>query len=201
MKFFSRYLVPLFSLALTASAAHAQALGFLTLHNVDLGGNAIGQFTPIVATNTGFTQSTTDSFGGNFSIRAHPKPWAGVEFNYAFTEFQEKWTASYEYDKVKTDMHEATAAYIFHPHFRKLQPFVNIGGGYIDFVPVQGQNQWRGTGLLEVGLDIPTSNPHFGFRAQARTLVYRNPNYNYFSFGTADWVATTEPAFGAWIRF
>ena len=196
----TRLLAPVFALSLAATAAQAQ---FYKLHNVDLTGSAVGQFTtPLTSNNTGVTQYTTDSFGGLFSLREHPVPWAGIEFNYSFTDFQERYVGPTYYQHVKTDAHEATAAYIFHPHFRKLQPFVNVGGGYIDFVPsVAGPNQWRGVGLLEVGFDVPTSNPHFGFRVQGRTLVYRDPNFYSSQIGSKTWVSTEEPTLGAYLRF
>jgi hypothetical protein len=190
-----------FALVLSAVEAHAQGTRMFNIHNVDVGGNAIGQYTTEMTDNFGYHQATTDSFGGNFSLRAHPVAWAGIEFNYSYTDFHERYTGFNNYDSIKTDMHEATAAYIFHPHLKHLQPFVNVGGGYIDFVPpVQGPSQWRGAGLLEIGTDIPTSNPHFGFRVQGRALFYRNPNF-YYNFGTANWVGTGEPSFGAWVRF
>ncbi len=199
MKLLTRIAAPLCALILTASAANAQ---FYKLHNVDLGGNAMGQFTtPLTTTYTGVTQRTTDSFGGILSMREHPVAWAGIEFNYGYTDFHERFVGPTYIASVKTNMHEATAAYIFHPHFRKLQPFLNIGGGGIDFLPTQGSSQWRGAGLVEVGFDIPTSNPHFGFRVQGRSLIYRDTNYGSPLFGSKTWVSTEEPSFGSWMRF
>ena len=133
--------------------------------------------------------------------------FAGIEVNYGYTEFSEYYNTTDFRARVKTDMHEATAAYVFHPHFRHYQPFVTIGGGAIDFVPQLGQNQWRGTGLVEAGFDIPTKNPHFGFRAEGRALIYRDPNFgsstaaNSPSIGSKTWVVTDEPTVGAWYRF
>ena len=68
-------------------------------------------------------------------------------------------------------------------------------------MPANGQNQWRGAGLVELGFDIPTSNPHFGFRVQGRELIYRAPNYNQPALASKAWVGTSEPALGAWYRF
>ena len=200
MKISLSSLAPLCVLSLTAVAAHGQ---FYKIHNGDVGGSAIGQFTtPLTTSNPAIQQNTTSSFGGLFSFREHPLPFAGIEFNYAFTEFSETYTASAYTARTKTDVHEATAAYLFHPHFRKLQPFIGIGGGSLDFVPTGfGNNQWRSTGLLEAGFDIPTSNPHFGFKVQGRTLIHRAPNYQQPNLGSKTWVATNEPTFGTWYRF
>ena len=193
-------LAPLCALSLIAGAAHAQ---FYKIHNGDVGGSAIGQFTtPLTTSNQAIQQNTTSSFGGLFTFREHPVPFAGVEFNYAFTEFSETYAASNYTARTKTDLHEASAAYLFHPHFRKLQPFIGIGGGGLDFVPTQtGSNQWRGAGLVELGFDIPTSNPHWGFKLQGRSLIYRAPNYGQPNLGSKTWVATNEPTFGTYYRF
>ena len=191
--------VCLFSVA--GVAAQGQ---FYKIHNADIAGSGIGQFTTVVNQNSTVTPETTDSFGGLFSIREHPVSWAGVELNYSFNKYTQTFvqTAAPAYTlRKQTEGHEATAAYMFHPHFKHLQPFINVGGGAIDFMPRTGQDQWRITGLLEAGLDIPTSNPHFGFRLQGRTLVYRTPNYNNQSLATKSWVSTEEPTFGAYYRF
>ncbi len=202
-----RTLAPLCALTL-ASAANAQ---IYKLHNADIGGSAIGQFTtPLTVTNPNVLQNTSNTFGGEFTLRDHPVAWAGIELNYAYTEFNETYSSPGNaivngpyYQKVRTDAHEATAAYLFHPHFRKLQPFIAIGGGAMDFDPQvpRGKNQWRSAGLVEVGFDIPTSNPHMGFRIQGRSLIYRAPNFYQPAFASKSWVSTEEPSFGAWYRF
>jgi hypothetical protein len=185
--------------ACTAPMAHAQ---FYKIHNADISGSAIGQFPYTLTTNNSNIQQTnTESFGGLFSIKEHPVSWAGVEVNYAYTDFSEKFTAPSYTARTHTDMHEATAAYIFHAHIRHFQPFLAVGGGALDFVPRSGQNQWRGTGLVEVGFDIPTSNPHFGFRVQGRELIYRAPNFQQANLASRSWVGTSEPTLGAWYRF
>ena len=203
MKKFPYALTVVCGLAFAAGSAQAQ---FYKLHNADIGGGAIGQFTTALpAQNSSNVQNfTTNSFGGMFTLRDHPVSWAGLEFNYGFTEYHQYYqTYPSGSAQTKNDAHEATAAYLFHPHFRSLQPFVAVGGGYIDFVPVStgGQNQWRGTGLVEVGLDIPTSNPHMGFRMQGRELVYRAPDFYQSNLASRTWVATSEPSFGVWYRF
>ncbi len=133
--------------------------------------------------------------------------WAGIEFNYTYTEYGRNIInqGPVPYNQyVHTDQHEATAAYLFHPHlhYRSVKPFLAIGGGYTDFIPsYAGSNQWRGTGLVELGLDIPTSNPHFGFRLQGRELIYRHPDFNQTDLASRTWAATSEPEFGVWYRF
>jgi len=211
---FTRVFAPLCALALAAASSQAQ---FYKLHGADIGGGAIGQFTTPLPDHgtTSVDQKSTSSFGGMFSLREHPVSWAGLELNYSYTEYTQYYTGytaptggSYAYSaKAHNDVHEATAAYIFHPkahflHPYKVEPFVSVGGGYLDFIPTNGgSNQWRGTGLVEVGFDIPTSNPHMGFRVQGRELVYREPNFNQPNLAARTWVATSEPMFGVWYRW
>jgi len=208
---FTRMLAPLCLLAIAAASAQAQ---FYKLHGVDIGGGAIGQFTTPLPDHgtTSVDQNSTTSFGGVFSLREHPVAWAGIEFNYAYTEYTQYYTGynggNTAYTAaVHNDVHEATAAYIFHPkahflHPYKVEPFASVGGGYLDFVPTNGgSNQWRGTGLVELGFDIPTSNKHMGFRVESRELAYRQPNFNQSSLASRTWVVTSEPMFGVWYRW
>jgi hypothetical protein len=210
----SKMMKSLAALCLFSVAGAAAQAQFYKIHNADIAGSGIGQFTTVLTSNTPIQARTTDSFGGLFSIREHPVSWAGIEVNYSYNRYTQDFTSPANaaspvpYDaRVKTNVHEATAAYMFHPHFRNLQPFINIGGGALDFAPTTvtsvatGSNQWRGAGLLEVGFDVPTSNPHFGFRVQGRTLVYRAPNYNNALLSSKSWVSTEEPTFGAYYRF
>ena len=187
-------------LATSTLAAHGQ---FYKLHNVDLGVNAISPFTKSLTNDSSSVQETTDTTGFLFTMREHPVAWAGVEFNYGYSKYSQVYVAPTATARVNSYNHEATAAYLFHPHFRKLQPFVGVGGGAIDFLPSGGStsNQWRGTGLLEAGLDLPTKNPHLGFKVQGRSLFYRAPNFYSDLVSSRAWVATVEPSAGVYWRF
>jgi hypothetical protein len=210
MKLSIRLLAPICGAVLATASAHAQVY---KLHGAEISGGAIGQITtPLPAANsTDVTNNTNDSFGGIFTLRDNPVPWAGLEFNYAYTEYTQYYQgfpASGPYvASVHDDVHEATAAYIFHPKYKflhplKSEPFVSLGGGYLDFVPTSaGSNQWRGTGLVEVGLDIPTSNPHMGFKVEGRELIYRAPDFSQPDLASRTWVATAEPMFGVYYRW
>ena len=187
--------------AFTAISASAQ---FYKLHEADVAVGGTGQFTTAVTNGNGNHETTTDSTGFLLSLRDHPVAWAGVEVNYGFNRFTEQFATvgNTALATAPVDVHEATAAYMFHPHFLHLQPFVNVGGGALDFLPTQsGSNQWRGAGLTEVGFDVPTSNKHFGFRVQGRALIYRAPNFDTPVVATQKWVITTEPSLSAYIRF
>ena len=195
------------NLCLAAGMAGVAQGQIYKLHNADVGVAATGQFITTLTTDAAPVQKTTWSPGFIATLREHPVAWAGIEFNYGFTRYSQRFsypvagsTALVNFNQPNS-VHEFTAAYLFHPHFRHLQPFVGIGGGYQLFNPNTGQNQWRETGLLETGLDIPTSNPHFGFRVQGRALVNRAPNFYNSAISSRSWVVNTQPSAGAWIRF
>ncbi|HEY4358554.1 MAG TPA: hypothetical protein VGN16_22600 [Acidobacteriaceae bacterium] len=214
-------------LALGTLGAHAQ---YFKNHKASLSAGATGQFTttlesaaetsnsnaplpvsgtyPVTVANK--QQFTTNSVGFLTSLQIHPVTWAGLEFNYGFTHYSERYTFNYtntstptalQSVRVPVDWHEATGAYLVHPKHIPLQPFVGIGGGYIDFAPSNASNQWRGAGLLEVGLDVPVHWTHIGFRVEGRSLFYRAPNFYQPAISTLSWRATTQPVISTYYRF
>ena len=218
-----RSLLPLLFTAATVGA-HAQ---IFTLHGASIAIGGTGQFTTPLTTNAssgtfnvpsspGGTlsqtvsnqqQFTTDSAGFLASLTIHPRPWAGIEVNYGLNRYSERYTFNYSSATAASRLsvpvfsHDFTAAYVIHPRHIPFQPFINIGGGYISFLPSYASNQWRGTGLLETGFDIPTPNKHLAFRAEGRALVYRAPNFDQPSISTRGWRVTEEPSLSAVFRF
>lgn len=176
------------------------------LHNADVAMGGTGQFTTSITDQTNTPhQATTDSAGFLFSFREHPVPWAGIELNYQYSSFSERYTSSFNgapLASVPLSFHEGTGAYLFHRNYGRVHPFLGIGGGtlYFDSITPLG-GQLRGTGLFEVGADAVTHNPHLAFRVQARSLLYRAPNFNDSAIATSRWVATTEPSASVVLRF
>ena len=153
-------------------------------------------------------QFETSSVGVLGQVSLHPVAWAGVEVNYGFTRYSERYAFNYSSTPgvqqtlgVPVTMHEMTAAYQFHPPHIKFQPFVNIGGGAVDFLPTLNNNQWRGAGLLEAGFDIPSGYKHLAFRVQGRGLFYRAPNFDNPEISTRAWRVTAQPAVSMVFRF
>lgn len=166
----------------------------------------------VTLTNTvsGQTQYNTSSVGFLTSLQFHPVPWAGVEVNYGYQHYQERYsyylasTPVRQGTNIPTTTHEATAAYQFHPKHIPFQPFVNVGGGAIDFVPtLGGPNQWRGAGLLETGFDIvmPATQRKLALRIQGRGLFYRAPNFYNTALSTRSWRVSAEPSASFVYRF
>jgi len=221
-----KYLFPTL-FVLGAATVHAQ---FYKLHGASVSVGATGNYvqtltdsprpvtfssvTPsgATATNTIFNQqqNNTSSLGFLTSLQFHPVPWAGLEVNYGYQHYTERYnynvasTPGRFGSRVPVTTHEATAAYQFHPKHIPLQPFLNIGGGAIDFVPTQnGPNQWRGAGLLETGLDIamPATQRRLALRIQGRGLFYRAPNFYNTALSTRSWRVSAEPSASFVYRF
>ena len=223
MKQVLRRTVPVI-LALATAGAHAQ---FYKLHgaSVSLGGTE-NFSTPLtsssttanynISTPTGGVlnetvsnqqQYTTDSAGFLASFAFHPVAFAGVEVNYGFTHYSERYAYNYssspntQLTNISTFQHEATAAYVFHPRHIPFQPFVNVGGGGIDFLPRFANNQWRGAGLVEAGFDVPTPSKRLAIRIQGRALIYRAPNFSNPVVSTRTWRSQEEPGVSFVYRF
>ena len=213
------------TLCLTVAAVSAQAQ-FNRLKGATISVSATQEFTtPLTNNASPFTttvgtppnalrqtvynqqQGATSKPGVLASLGLHPVPWAGIEFNYQFAQFEEQYSFNYvgrsakQYQNVAVAFHEATAAYQFHPKHIKFQPYFNVGGGAVDFLPYLATNQWRAAGLVETGFDIPTKSPHLAIRVQGRALIYRAPNFNSSAISTRSWVVTTEPTAGLVYRF
>lgn len=214
--------------ATIATSAHAQF--YKQLYNVKGGSIAAGytgQFTtPLTSDASNVTTNINTPTGGVLSetvsgqqqfnpysggllvsLQMHPVSFAGVEVNYGYFRSSEIYTFNYpsastsQTLRVPVSANEATAAYEFHPKHIPLQPFVNVGGGAISFIPHLASNQWRGTGLVEVGLDIPTPDKHVAIRIEGRALVYRSPNFNQPALSNRSWRVTEEPVASLVYRF
>ena len=213
--------------AVSVTVAQAQSNNLKGI-SVSVGGT--GPFTTVLQTNptnasytansttggslnetaSGQQQFTTLSAGFLASLQIHPVAWAGIEMNYGFNHYSEVFSynassaTSAQTQRVNTYAHEATAAYVFHPKHIKFQPFLNVGGGAISFLPAApnaSDNQWRWTGLVETGFDIPTRYSHLAFRVAGRALIYRAPNFYNSTISTRTWRSTEEPTVSVVLRF
>lgn len=224
-----QYFIPAVLMTLSSAAALAQATPaystpkmFRMFGNADIGVAAAGQFTTSITDQTvqlgagphqGYTlphETTTNSPGALVTLHMQPKSWAGVEVNYQFTRFSERFFAAPSNAPyggantpyfAPTSVHEGTGAYMFHVKMHKLKPYIGIGGGVLDFQPSpQFHHQVRGTGLVDVGLDMQTKS-RLGFRIGARDLVYRAPNFANSYLSSSRWVSTEEPYAGVYVKF
>ncbi len=212
-------------LVLSTISAVAQD-SYLKTHGASLSVGGTGQFSTILESDNGYVnntyaipngthtdqifnqqQYTTWSAGFVSSLQFHPKPWAGIALNYGFNHYQERFVYNATdavgnlQTNVTTDVHEFTGGYLFHPKHIPFQPYLEIGGGALDFTPWTASNQIRGAGLLETGFDIPTHDKHIAFRISGRSLYYRAPNFYQSAISTRAWRVTEEPAISAVYKF
>lgn len=165
----------------------------------------------VTLTNTATNQSNyiTSSVGFLTSFQFHPVPFAGIELNYGYQHYTERFNynlvgvPAQQNNRFLTTTHEATGAYQFHPKKIPFQPFVNVGGGAIYFNPTAGggSSQWRGAGLLETGFDVPMPGKQLALRVMGRGLFYRAPNFNVPAISTREWRVSAEPSASFVYRF
>lgn len=211
---------------LAGSAAPAQMAHYAKTHGVSVSVGATGNFVTPLTTDPspqpffsggrvisiyGQQQYITSSPGFLTSFQFHPVPWAGVELNYGYQHYSERFNYNLtrqpvtQTANIPTSAHEATAAYSFHPKHIPFQPFVNVGGGAINFRTDVGEasSQWRGTGLVETGFEfaMPYTSRKLALRIQGRGLFYRAPNFNNSQISTRSWRVSSEPSASFVYRF
>jgi len=192
----------------------------------DLGVAGTGQFTTSITSQTyaqtgGFLlphNGTTDSAGALVTLQEYSVPWLGFEVNYQYSHFSQHYNAGANdsnYVQVPNGSHEFTAAYLVRKKTHGVTGHLAVGGGSIYFdsgqavqtaiasplgAPLHTPNQWRATGLFDVGIDMQTKS-NLGFRLGARDLLYRAPNFHQAYLASSRWVSTEEPYAGVYVRF
>jgi hypothetical protein len=194
----------LLSLATTLSAQ------VYNLRGTDIALSGAGQYTSTITSAESPLphQATTNSLGFLFTFRDHPLTRVDVEFNYQYSSFSEVWQSAYGAPvqfgvfHAPVAFHEFTAAYVLRSHKRNTTPFrplffLGLGGGEIYFNPSTNlHTQLRPTALADIGVDIPTRNPHLTYRIQGHGLFYQAPDFHFPLFTGPRWNATIEPAIG-----
>lgn len=210
-----------FSTLLAISICNVGRAQVLKWKGADLGVSGTGQFTTSITSQT-YEQSTgillphngtTDSVGALVTLQDYQIPWLGFEVNYGYTHFTQNFYAGpgdTNHVQVPNGMHEFTAAYLLRKRTHGVTGHLAIGGGAIDFdagLATQTRpgffdtpNQWRATGLFDVGLDMQTKS-NLGFRIGGRDLLYRAPNFHSAYLSSSRWVSTEEPYAGVYVRF
>jgi len=157
------------------------------------------------------TQMPTQSGGFLANYRFFFGSRSAVDLNYGYTRNDQNYLFSNPFGtaSIQSNVHEATAAYVFTP-FRssRLSPFVLAGGGALIFSPtntfnnsfVGAETQAQGAFLYGAGADY-TLFGGVALRAQYRGLVYKAPNFNVPGFSTGSWGHMAEPTVGLVFRF
>lgn len=201
------------ALVFCASTSHAQITNnvYKKLHGLEAGLNATGRYLTPIANQNAVTPRMTEGVGFLLNLREQPYSWLGLEANYGYSKFNERYNANASNPSaavlniVPTTQHEATLGYVAHlKTMWGVSPFLVVGGGALDFVPHRdhGPNQWRGTGMYEVGFDIiPKWTPRVGFRFQQHGLIYKAPDFYADGLRSNSWVHQSSPSAGVVMRF
>lgn len=129
----------------------------------------------------------------------------GVEANYAFSNFRNRYGVGSTLTSLQTRSHEVSAAYIFRlSPIKRITPFVEAGVGGIVFDPKSfsgASAQARAAFVYGGGADVNLSR-HIYVRAEYRGLVYNSPTWGVSALNGFDRVThTAEPALGIGYRF
>jgi hypothetical protein len=95
---------------------------------------------------------------------------------------------------------EVSAAYLLHSHARYLQPYVAAGVAEISHLTDSSTAGKRAVGMLDLGIDFPLPNPHFGLSIQAHTLYYPVQKAD-GSQTWSTWYMDADPSARVYLRF
>ena len=200
---------------LSALPAAAQTPLQRQLANVDLGLQAVGQFSksvsgPVVlpAVDTGQTinQSVSNTVGFLATLRYTPKPYLGFEFNGGYVRYTESYSVAPL--QIQTQANEFTVGYVVTPPYRifGVKPYASVGAGTIRFAPTRGGGQGapsegRMAEYYNLGVQKELLSDNFGVRLGFRQVFYQAPDFvqNYLTINKQTF--TTEPMIGFYLRF
>jgi len=162
------------------------------------------------STGNGVTQIPTNSGGFLASYRLGFGAHSDLELNYGFSRNSQYYNDLFgTFAAQQANIHEGTAAYVFHlDRGRRFDPFVLAGGGALVFSPVSNSanaflgsdTQAKGAFLYGGGVDYDLMR-NFALRLQYRGLVYKAPDFRLSSISTGSWTHTAEPSVGLVFRF
>jgi len=155
-------------------------------------------------TSDGIQQSATNSGGVLASYRFFFSNSSGVEVNYGYSLNTQNYGLAEGPLGVKSNQHEATAAYVYRHPFHGFTPFVEAGAGALVFDPTDfagASTQTRAAFLYGGGADFKITS-RLLLRAEYRGFVYNSPTFNLAATEGADRVThRAEPSVGFGYRF
>lgn len=178
-------------------------------HGFDLAASASGRYQQVVTTQQPSRTNPTEGVGLLVNVREQPVPWFGLELNYGYNRYSERFTSAATgaaVGRLQQSQHEATAGYILHLRVPGIQPFITLGGGGLNFRGTRANpqygSQWRGTYMYEVGFDfVSRKHPHFGVRVQEHGLFYKAPDFHVANLRSNGYIHQALPSAGLFYRF
>jgi outer membrane immunogenic protein len=159
-------------------------------------------------------QTTSNSAGLLATYRFSVTPKHAAELNYGLTRNTQYYSVTNGYTgfqyfyAIQTNIHEATADYVFRPlKSGRLSPYALVGGGALIFVPTgysYGTNteekQTKGAFLYGVGTDFRVAR-NIAVRLQYRGLVYKAPDFQVAGITSGSLGHLAEPSLGVVLHF
>jgi outer membrane immunogenic protein len=159
-------------------------------------------------------QTSSNSAGLLATYRFSLTPKNAAELNYGLTRNSQYYsvtngfTGSQSFYAIQSNIHEATADYVFRPlKLGRLSPYALVGGGALIFVPTgysYGTNleekQTKGAFLYGIGSDFRVAR-NIAVRLQYRGLVYKAPDFQVAGITTGSSGHLAEPSLGVVLHF
>jgi len=171
----------------------------VTRHQLTVQGGAT--FTRKVTDSSGITYKPTSSGAGLVGYRFNINRWLGVEGDYDFFRNSQKFMTSSSSTSLKTNVNVATGSAVINlpnPITKRFKSYAMVGGGAMifnrsgtDFTALQTRNVI----VFGGGADFPITR-HIAIRGQAKTYMYKVPDFTISNFHTSKYVQTMVPSVG-----
>lgn len=152
-------------------------------------------------TDAGVTYKPTSSGGGSFAYRFNINRWLGVEADYDFFRNSQKYLTSNSSYELRTNLHAASGAVVINlpnPLTKRMKSYFLAGGGGLMFHPRDTElidPQFKPAIVFGGGVDIPVSR-HLAIRGQAKTFLYKAPDFKVESIRTNKYAQGMVPSVG-----
>jgi hypothetical protein len=162
-----------------------------------------------------FARSTTDSGvtykpsiteGISAGYRFYIFRWLGVEGDYDyFSHDIQKYSLSNTSVSLKSNLNAVTGAAVINipnPMTKKLQSFALVGGGAMIFRPSESFIDYQTTNVIVFGggMDFPVTR-HIAIRAQAKTFLYKAPDFQNMDLKVDKFTQAMVPSAGLVYKF
>lgn len=179
----------------------------------DINLSFMGDIQPYVSSNSApvVRQDSTLGAGLYLGYRYLLTPSSGLEANYSYSHFTQKFSYAGENGRVYTGFQEATGAYVHTFNFRRWNPFLEAGGGMVFFTPnraksnVYDTQQGHGLTVLFGGGIAYELSPSWDLRVQYRAQLLSSYNFGLssspYNFTVGRRYIMSQPAVGLAYHF
>ncbi len=129
-------------------------------------------------------QGASSSWGLLADGRWFFTPHHGLELNYGYTRDTQQFLRVDTANSVHSNVHEATASYVWHTTVGPATPFLSAGGGALVYqpltagtlTPTPASTQARAAFVYSAGLDLAIT-PRLSIRQEYRAFILRAPDF------------------------